>query len=185
MMCDPATHRKSVAVQCARLFAAYPAESLDAATARLRTDGYWTALHDQPTWAIESTVSAILRGQEAGVGTGWSPTPPALATAVRKRTEPILGDIRKLEAVASAGLWEDEAEPPEPKQFVIDGFADVRERIAAAEAERASESHARFLAELTAFDEKARVRECEREGVDPALGVSPSLLRLLKQQMRG
>lgn len=182
LLCDALRHRQAVAMHTARLLLAFPGDAIDEGAAKVRSDAYWIALCDKPAWAIEETVNAILRGEEEGIGTNWSPTPPALATAVRKRTEPILADIKALGIVATAEVWTEEAAAPPPEQFVIDGFADLRAGLAVDQTERAKETHARFMADLGAVNEKMRIRDCQREGIDPALGVTPTLLRLLRQQ---
>lgn len=185
LACDSAIHQKVVAVQCARLLAAFPADRMSEATARVRSDAYWTALKDKPAWAIDETVTAILRGEEPGIGKSWAPSPPALAAAVHRRLAPILTDIEGLSKVAGAAEWREEAIAPSARQSVIDGFADLHTSIAAAETEAAKRVNSRFLSDLADIDEKLRIRDCQREGIDPALGVTPTLLRLLKQQKEG
>lgn len=172
-------HRETVAIMVTRLLAAFPSERLDDVTAKARAEAFWQALSDKPGWAIEDTVVAIVRGEEPGMSRSYAPTPPALAAAVLRRIAPIFNDRRRLEIVAVATPY---SEPPPAKQFIIDGFDDLRHEIASKAETAARERHERFLAEMTDADERRRVIDCQREGIDPALGVTPALLRVLREK---
>ena len=137
------------------------------------------ALADQPASTIADVVHDVICGAFPALDQRFAPNPPQLAGLVRERARPEREALADLRALSTANEYR--PGDLDPKQFVVDGFDSLRAELVARQDERRGGVNARFVAHLVDVTEKMRIRDCQREGIDPDLGVTPSLLRLLKQ----
>lgn len=172
---------EDIAIQVARLIAGFAEQPLDAATGRLRAEAYFTALAGEPAWAIEETVNSVIRKEYASLDYRYAPKPATFGGLVRERTRRRREDLDDLRTLITAPVLD--ATVFERKQFIGDGLSDIRDEIAGRhDAASRQAVAARFTEHLTNINERMRIRDCEREGIDPSLGVTPTLVRLLKDK---
>jgi hypothetical protein len=93
--------RQAIAIELAKLFAAFPAQDQSDSPAELRMEAYFEGLHGIPAWAIAEARGRIVRG-ETVLDTRFAPTPPQLAVQARVLLEPLKADLAKLERIALA-----------------------------------------------------------------------------------
>lgn len=97
-----ALNRKEVAVELAKLFAAFPAQEQSGGTLDLRMEAYFEALHGIPAWAVQEARLRVIRGEVSTLNPTFSPTPPEFAAAARRIMEPVRGDLARLQAIEAA-----------------------------------------------------------------------------------
>lgn len=117
--------RQQVAVELAKLLAAFPAQDQSDAPAELRMAAYFEALEGVPAWAAGEARGKVMRG-EAGIDMRFAPTPPQFAATAKNILEPLRRDLAKLEQVATA-IEADRDNPSEAEQArVAEGFAALK-----------------------------------------------------------
>lgn len=121
---SPSSDRTGMAVELARLLAAFPSQQQSDTPAELRMAAYFEALEGVPAWAVGEARARILRG-EVVLDHRFCPTPPELANVVRIVLRPLradLDDLRKIQAAATGDHTPTEAE----KRRVSEGFQRLR-----------------------------------------------------------
>lgn len=112
-------NRSEVAIELAKLFAAFPAQSQSDTPAELRMEAYFEALAGVPGWTVREARGRIIRG-ETTLNPSFMPTPPQMAELARAILEPIRSDLRRLEALATADA--NREPPPEERARVTEAF---------------------------------------------------------------
>lgn len=174
-----------------KLFAVLASESLPADFAKLRQATYLEAVAESPAWAVDRAVSLWIGGAQLadGENRNFVPKPPELMRLVRLLVEPVRDECAGLSrtiaaAEARLGPAEDvaprggfKALPPE-EQAAVDA---MRARLE----QRYDETREASLKHLAATDKSLFERECQAFGMDPANGVSPSLLKSIGRLPNG
>ncbi len=118
-----ATNRQEIAIELAKLFAAFPAQGQSDSPAELRMAAYFEALTGVPSWAVQEARGRVFRG-ETKLNTSFAPTPPQLAEVCRAILDPLRADLRRLQIITDA---DENREPSaEEKQRVVNGFAKLK-----------------------------------------------------------
>jgi hypothetical protein len=172
-----------------KLFAVLASENLPADFAKLRQATYLEAVSESPAWAVDRAVSLWIGGAHLadGENRNFVPKPPELMRLVRLVVEPVRDECVGIERTVTAaearighsvGQSDDiaprggfKALPPE-EQAAVDA---MRARLE----QRYEETREANLKHLAATDKSLFERECQAFGIDPAKGVSPSLLKTL------
>ncbi len=129
---SPSSDRKELAMEVAKLMAAFPSQSFADSPAALRIQAYFEALADAPVWAVADARLRILRG-EITLGHRFCPTPPELAAIVRVVLRPLRADLDDLRKILAAA--EDRETTPEERQRVAAGWQKLRADIAKIDAD--------------------------------------------------
>lgn len=107
--------RKAILVELAKMMASFPMQEQGAGAAGARADAYLEALGNSPAWAVREARLRVLRG-ETDLDQRYAPTPPQLASEVRRILEPFrddLADLEKLQIAAPIGAGDYEPSPEE------------------------------------------------------------------------
>jgi hypothetical protein len=119
--------RQAVAVELAKLLAAFPAQEQSDMPANLRMEAYFEALHGVPAWAIGEARARVLRGETA-LDMRFAPTPPQLAAVAKTLLEPHRRDLARLEIIARAA-GEDAEPTDDEKARVTSKFDALRKEM--------------------------------------------------------
>jgi hypothetical protein len=79
---------KLLAIELAKLLAAFPAQDQSDAAAKLRMAAYCEALAEVPAWAVAEARVRILRGEVESISNKFAPTPPELASIAKMIMRP-------------------------------------------------------------------------------------------------
>ncbi len=118
-----ASCRAIMAVEIAKLMAAFPMQTTGDSPAVLRAQAYFEALDDVPVWAVAEARGRILRG-EVTLGHGFCPSPPELANIVRLVLRPLRADLDDLRRILAAANPQEVA--PQEWDRVADGFRKLK-----------------------------------------------------------
>jgi hypothetical protein len=130
-----AGQRDEIAVELAKMLAAFPAASQSDAPTKLRMQAFFEALGDAPLWAISDARQRVIGGQ-AGLDQRFAPTPPQFAETVRAILKPYRDDLRDMEAIAGAA---NEQEPTaQERGRVTEGFQKLQADLGAIRAPKDS-----------------------------------------------
>lgn len=111
--------RAMVAVELAKMFAAFPAQGAQE-TAAARVAAYYETLAGSPVWAVAEARRRIMAREVKLSSTLYAPPPLELAGMVDDVLRPYRDDFRDLDVLLSIATG---GEPdPEVKQMVADGF---------------------------------------------------------------
>ena len=117
---------EEIAVEIAKLLAAFPSQDASESPMQLRMAAYFEALAGLPIWAIRDVRVRTVQGMIAGFDQRFAPTPPQFADAVRKTGSPTnpFRDARRAEGQT--------AEPPLPPRSsrIINGFDNLKQEMA-------------------------------------------------------
>lgn len=117
--------RREQAVELARMLTAFPARQGEAdASIKLRTEAYYGAVSRTPLWALRAVVNDVISGRVADIDQRFAPTPPQLANIVRRKMLPVR---ERLDALS--GVLGQVDKRSEPKQSIIDGFAELKREL--------------------------------------------------------
>ncbi len=114
---------KAVAVEIAKLMAAFPTQAQSDTPTSLRMQAYFEALADAPVWAVAEARGRILRG-EVTLGHPFCPSPPELAGIVKMVLRPLRADLDDLRRILAASDPQ-EVEPQE-RERVAEGFRKLK-----------------------------------------------------------
>jgi len=127
-----------VAVELARMLAAYPAQKTDDVSAELRMEAYFEALAGVPAWIVAEARLACLRG-EGGCDPRFAPTPSQLSGICRDRLRRMADEMAELIRIAEAQpTWEEPS--AEERKRVADGFKALRASLGSQKTDVTQES---------------------------------------------
>ncbi len=115
--------RRDMAVEVAKLLAAFPSQSHSESPAALRVQAYFEALADAPVWAVAEARGRILRG-EVILGHQFCPSPPELAGIVKMVLRPLRADLDDLRRILAASDPQEIA--PQERERVAEGFRKLK-----------------------------------------------------------
>lgn len=164
------------------MLAGFGSSRADEKTAAGVVSQYVKELRGLPGWAISRACSRFARGEVGpdeveGVNRGFAPSTAQLCTVARRMVQLWREQHHQIH-LALTGRVEHKQTPEERERVgaLLRGLADdLKVQRAAEDAER----KAGGKAIMDRANDLAMRRECERAGVDPAMGVSPSLLAKL------
>jgi hypothetical protein len=110
-----------LAVEIARLLAAFPSQTAGDSATDLRIEAYMEAISDAPEWAVSEARLACIRG-EAGLDNRFAPTPAQFASLVSLRTRRVKRDLADLERIQRAADGHVPAPAPAERAKVAAGF---------------------------------------------------------------
>lgn len=176
--------RERIGAAVARMFAGYPSQRNSDPRATIAT--YVLELESLPAWAVEKACESVRLGKVPELNPDFPPSSVRLnqiallelevAKAEKGKIEALLevvqspghrSEAEQAQAEKSAAAWL-ERRDPRAKQL-----AEINRPSSEAELERR-----RFTEEA---GREFFLRECRAEGIDPARGVSPSLLKTLEK----
>lgn len=117
---------EEIAVEIAKLLAAFPSQDASESPMQLRITAYFEAIAGLPLWAIRDVRVRVVQGMISDFDRRFAPTPPQFADAVRKvvaPTNPFL-DARR-------ATGQEPESPLQPRSDrVINGFEDLKQEMA-------------------------------------------------------
>lgn len=116
-----------VAVELAKLLAAFPAQEQSASPVALRMEAYFDALFGIPAWAVEQARLKVIRREVATLNPTFAPTPPEFGEIARNIVAPLRADLNRMEEIAQATA---NLEPtPEERERIVTGFDNLKAEL--------------------------------------------------------
>ena len=179
---DSDSCRRRIGRAIAALFAGYPSQRNSDCQATVVT--YVTQLQDLPAWAVERACSAVGRGKVEGVSLDFAPSVSQLYRLASIEADAVCVAQTQVDAVLRLAPVSDRSPKTLKKREVAAAsWLNRTEPAACLMVEAAERQKAEFAknepVEVGRLD--AFLRECKEAGVDPAGGVSPSLLKSIER----
>lgn len=170
--------RRRMGAALASLFAGYPSQRNTNSENVVTT--YVSHLQDLPVWAVERACRSVISGNVEGISLDFAPSVARLYQVAKGEVGKIQAEERQIQAVLAL-LPVQERNAVERQQLLpkmtLNPHADDPQRRGTAnkDADIPESSRSEIYNAKESF-----IRECKRCGVDPAIGVSPSLMRTIQ-----
>lgn len=139
--------------------------------------GFVTDLQNLPAWAVENACGKVRRGEVEGLSLDFAPSSPRLFSLAAAELVPLKAEdfciAATLRLVAYSGPTAEE------QSRVAEKFRALAESLSVQTSKADIEAAAERTRRLEEINRVAFECTCRAEGIDPAGGVSPSLLRSL------
>lgn len=166
--------KRRIGAALARMFGGFP--SLRNADAQGMIATYVMELQKLPAWAVERACEAVRESRVEGLSLEFPPTAPRMFQIASTKTVPLKVEEAHIAEVLALqprdGISDDE------KARVREGFQGLASELRARSGVQGAEDE-NVRQSIVEANRSVFVRECEREGIDPARGVSPALLKTL------
>ena len=159
--------RALIAVELAKLLAAFPAQAQSDAPASLRIEAYFEAIGDAPAWAVQQARLRIIRGEVGSLDTRFAPGPAQVAVVLRDLLSSLRNDLIDLERLSAAVV--EHVPTPEERARVAAKFAEFRSTFPTADRREAQTAAAMASAADTALRQRLRDNGMDDEAIDTAM----------------